>query len=72
MSESSSRGQMHHPCRRLHEIASRPSATNFVTCSKCLTDMRSGRNTQNTKQPELRFRALLTEDGIRHIELASA
>jgi hypothetical protein len=34
--------------------------------------MRSGRNTQNTKQPELRFRALLTEDGIRHIELASA
>jgi hypothetical protein len=49
---------MHHPCRRLHEIASRPSATNFVTCSKCLTDMRSGRNTQNTKQPELRFLAL--------------
>jgi hypothetical protein len=63
---------MHHPCRRLHEIASRQSATNFVTCSKCLTDMRSERNTQRTKQPELRLRALLTEDGIRHIELASA
>jgi hypothetical protein len=63
---------MDHPCRRLHEIASRPSATNFVTCSKCLTDMRSGRNTQDMKQPELRFRALLTENGIRHIELASA
>jgi hypothetical protein len=28
-----------------------------------------GRNIQNTKKPELRFRALLDEDGTRHIEL---
>ncbi len=27
---------------------------------------------ESTKQPELRFRALLTEDGARHIELARA
>jgi hypothetical protein len=31
-----------------------------------------GRNIQNTKLPELRFRALLDEDGDRQIELARA
>ena len=45
---------------------------NFVTCSKCLTDMRSERNTQDTKRFELRFRVLLTKEGIRHVELANA
>ena len=35
-------------------------------------ELASGRNIQNTKNPELRFRALLDEDGTRHIELARA
>ena len=35
-------------------------------------ELASGRNIQNTKNPELRFRALLDEDGTRHIELAKA
>ena len=32
----------------------------------------SGCKSQNTKQLELHFRALLTEEGTRHIELARA
>src|SRR5918998_4151207 len=54
---------------RIATFLCRPTSPSARLASSGVT---SGRNIQNTKQPELQFRALLTEDGTQHIELARA